>query len=325
MTSVDLVITEHWANSGDGWLLHLKQTVAPSRLAKGSRPVLIVPGYGMNAFIFGFHPRGTSMERWLAEAGLEVWSASLRNGGRSRAAASLPTVPSLRAFAETDIPVLIDAVLSATRTRASKVDLIGCSLGGSLLYAHMALVPGSPVGSLVSMGGPLRWTELHPLLKVAFSSPWLVGLVPLRGTRALAARALPLLARTPILSIYMNTANVDLTHAAQLVQTVDDPHPRVNRDIALWVRARDMVLRGVNVTDAMRKVDNPLLLVVSNRDGIVPESTAVYAAEVWGGTDVDVLRVGDDDVWYAHADLFVGDEAPEKVFTPIAEWLLSRA
>lgn len=322
--SQELVITEHWAPNGDGWLLHLKQTVAPDHLIRGSRPAIIVPGYGMNSFIFGFHPRGTSMERHFALAGLEVWSVNLRRQGASRAASAKPGGPSLRAYADTDIPAVIDAVLAATQTGANKVDLIGASLGGSLVYAHLALLPRSRVGSVVSIGAPLRWTEIHPLLKLAFSSPWLVGRLPFAGTQRMARAVLPLLARTPLLSIYMNIANVDLSAAEQLTRTVDDPHPRVNRDIALWIKARDLVLGGRNVTMALSTEERPLLVVVSNRDGIVPESSALAAREAWGGSDVDVLRVGDDSTWYAHADLFVGHDSPAAVFQPITDWLLAR-
>ena len=320
----DLVITEHWAPNGDGWLLHLKQTVSPSHLVPGSRPVVIVPGYGMNSFIFGFHPRGTSMERYFAEAGLEVWSANLRRQGPSRPSSPRPGRPSLRAYAQTDLPAVIDTVLAASRTGAEAVDLIGCSLGGSLVYAHLALLPDTRVGSVVSMGAPLRWTEVNPLLRVAFSSPRLVGCVPLAGTQRLARFALPLLAKTSLLSIYMNAANIDLSKAGELTRTVDDPHPRVNQDIALWIKARDMVLGGRNITEALAAEHRPLLVVISNRDGIVPESTALAARDAWGGSDVGVLKVGDDSTWYAHADLFVGDEAPTAVFRPITEWLHSR-
>ena len=321
MTLSDITISEHYAPNGDGWLLHLRRTVSPSRLREGSRPVVIVPGYGMNSFIFGFHPRGTSMERWLAEAGLEVWSANLRRQGDSRPQGSRPTPPSLRAYAETDVPAVVDAVLASSTTGADRVDLIGCSLGGSIVYAHLALVPDHRVAAVVAIGAPLRWTEVHPILRVAFSSPGLVGRIPLAGTRRLARAALPLLARAPfILSIYMNTEQVDLTYAKELTRTVDDPHPRVNRDIAMWIKARDMVLGGVNVTEALAGVDIPLLVVAANRDGIVPLPTTLSVVDAWGG-DAEVLNVGDDDVWYAHADLFVGDKAPEHVFTPIAKWL----
>src|SRR5262249_43110644 len=41
---------EHFVPNGDGWHLSLCQTWDEARLDRGRRPVLIVPGYGMNSF-----------------------------------------------------------------------------------------------------------------------------------------------------------------------------------------------------------------------------------------------------------------------------------
>lgn len=316
---------QHFLANGDGWRLHAHVTRSPEHLRADRRPLLLVPGYGMNTFILGFHPRGTSMTRVLAEAGFEVWTCNLRRQGGSKAEGRRAPPPSMRAYATIDVPAAIDGVLSRTQTAADQVDLIGCSLGGSVAYTHLALTGGERVSSVVSIGGPLRWVDPHPLLRMAFRSPRLASLVRVRGTRRLARAVLPVLARTPkLLGIYMNADLCDLSAADQLVQTVDDPHPRVNLDIARWVNARDLVLGGVNVTEAMRSVDKPFLLVLANRDGIVPTGSAMSAIEAWGGDDKEVLHVGDDEAWYAHADLFIADRAPEVVFAPIAEWLHAR-
>jgi pimeloyl-ACP methyl ester carboxylesterase len=312
-------------DNGEGWQLHLKVTRSPEHLDKRLRPLVIVPGYGMNSFIFGFHPRGTSMERHFAERGFEVWSVNLRRQGPSYAVDPTAPPPSLRGFAETDLTAVLDAIIARTETHTSRVDVIGCSLGGSIVYAHLALVGSDRIGSVVAIGAPLRWVEIHPLLKVAFSSPALVSKLRMTGTRALARATLPYLARIPgLLSIYMNTDIVDLSHASELTRTVEDPHPRVNKDIALWIREQDMVLRGVNVTSALRGIDRPLLVVLANKDGIVPPASALVAVEMWGGADKRVLHVGDDREWYAHADLFVSDPAPRTVFTPLSDWLAAR-
>src|SRR5690606_23502687 len=119
-----------------------------------------------------------------------------------------------------------------------------------------------------------------------------------------------------------NADIVDLTGARELVRTVEDPCPRVNRDIARWVRDRDMVLRGVNVTRAMKQQRRPLMLVVGNRDGIVPSPVALSAQEAWGDREaVAVRRVGAEHIWYAHADLCVSDPAPQAVCAAMATWL----
>jgi pimeloyl-ACP methyl ester carboxylesterase len=306
----ELSSIELFPPTDDGWCLHLVRT-STSALDPRRRPVMIVPGYGMNGFIFGFHPAGTSFVRHLAEAGLEVWVANLRCQGKSKRTSPEAPGPSLRRYAETDLRTAITAALKHTETRADRVDLIGASLGGSISYAHLALEPEARVGSIVAVGSPLRWESVPPLLRIPFRSPRIAGLVRVSGTQKLVSKLVPVATRVPaLLSLYLTAANVDLSAAAEMIRTVEDPDPRVNADIARWLAASDMVLRGVNVTHALRAQQKPLFLVVGNRDGIVPEASALSARAAWGGSDVEVLVVGDQQRWYAHADLFVGREAP---------------
>ncbi|MGZ3476859.1 MAG: alpha/beta hydrolase [Polyangiales bacterium] len=317
---------EREAHTADGWRLVLERTRSTDHFERSLPPVVIVPGYGMNGFIFGFHPRGMSLTRHLAEAGFEVWCANLRRQGASRPTRESAGAPSLRALAEHDVTTAIDAVLSHTATTASKVSVIGCSLGGALAYAHLALHASPKIGALVTVGSPLRWLDVSPLFALPARLPRVLALLRVSGTRRLASFGLPLLARVPrLLSLYMNAAHVDLSCAAELAQTVEDAHPRTNHDIARWIAARDMILGGVNVTTSLARQNLPLLVVIGNRDGIVPEGSALSVLEAWGGSDKEVLRVGTPDDWYAHADLFIGDEAPNVVFDPIARWLHLRA
>jgi pimeloyl-ACP methyl ester carboxylesterase len=322
MLERDLTVTETFTATDDGWKLHLRRTLSPSRFEPGSRPLLIVPGYGMNSFIFSYHPRGTSMERTLAEAGFEVWSMNLRGQGPSRCQHRSPAGPTLYHYATVDVPCAIEHVLQTTRTRARDLVLIGCSLGGSIAYSYLALRGDHRVARLITMGAPLRWDQIHPLVRVMFASPTVVGALRLSRTRELIRGAMPLLLRAPsLLSLYMNAATIDTRRMSEMTRTVEDPHPAVNRDIARWLKRRDLELDGVNITRAMRSIRLPLLVVLANRDGIVPERTALTAVDAWGSPDVDVLRVGDAHNWYAHANLFVADDAPDLVFQPMIRWL----
>ena len=320
-------VREQYVTTPDGWSLHLRRTISPLHFDPATKPLLIVPGYGMNTFIFSYHPRDTSMERCLAEGGYEVWSVNLRDQGPSRPSMSHPGEVSLLKYARVDVPAAIRHVLSSTKTNADRVSLIGASLGGTIAYAYLALHASLDpaqhlVDELITMGAPLRWDEVHPVLRVAFFWPKLVGAVRMSGTRAMVRRAMPLLVRAPqLLSIYMNTHNIDMSRMPQMTNTVEDPNPDINRDIAHWIKSRDLLLGGINVTDAMKQQRLPLLVVLSNKDGIVPEATALTARDAWGGSDVEVLRVGDEDNWYAHANLFIADDAPTRVFDPIIAWL----
>ena len=75
----------HIVANHDGWELALRQRYVPAILKKDRRPVAIVPGYGMNSKIFGYHPNSFSLEEYVASRGFEVWSMDLREQGRSPA------------------------------------------------------------------------------------------------------------------------------------------------------------------------------------------------------------------------------------------------
>lgn len=290
------------------------------------RPLLIVPGYGMNAFIFGFHPRGTSLEGHFAERGVEVWTANLRGQGRSRATRTPAAGPTLARYAQEDLAAVVELVLRETETKADRIDVLGASLGGSITFAHLALSPAHRFASVIAVGSPLRWADVPLVLRIPFASRRVAGALRVTGTRKMAERILPFVKHAPgLLGMYMNASHVDLEAASELVRTVEDPDPAVNRDIAGWMKAGDLVIDGVNVTDAVGREKGPLLVVLANKDGIVPERVAASAARAWGGTDVTTLRIGTDEDWYAHADLFVGNAAPEVVFDPMERWLRERA
>src|SRR5262249_23328124 len=127
-----------FARTADGWLLALRRTFAPAKLDRRAPPLLIVPGYGMNGHIFGYHPRGTSMTPALAQAGHEVWTLDLRANGKSRALQERAAGPSLAHYALRDLPAALDALLAATHTEQDRAVLVGVSLGGAIGYTYLA-------------------------------------------------------------------------------------------------------------------------------------------------------------------------------------------
>lgn len=313
---------QHLVTNGAGWLLSLTKAWCPDKLETARRPVLIVPGYGMNSFIFGYHPSGVSMEGFLASQGFEVWRVDLRAQGNALRQGGSDDF-SLSDLVVTDLAKAVDAVLERTRSAAEEVDVIGASLGGSLVLAHVTVVRPHRVHSIVAIGSPVRWVKVHPLVRVLFASPMLAGAVRLRGTRRLAQYALPLLARhSPwLLRLYMNPDASDITAAKEMVRTVENPNRHINREIARWIRDRDLVVAGVNVAQTLKAIRLPLLTIVANGDGIVPEATAAFAYEQSGAEQKSLLTVGDETLSLAHADLFVSNGAQQQVFSPMAEWL----
>ena len=316
-----LRIDHHETHNGDGWMLSLRRTLHAKKLASGLHPLLIIPGYGMNSFIFGFHPRGTSIESVLAERGFEVWSVDLRAQGRSRSVGG-----GLRYHLEDlvlhDVASAVRFVAEHTETGTDVVDLIGCSLGATMMFAHVVCQKDHRAGRLVNMGGPVRWLNVHPLLRAAFASPRVLGAIPFRGSRHLARVALPVLRRVPwLLSLYLHPGVVDMSQAAELTRTVENPNRHVNADIARWMKLGDPVIGGRNIAEGIKSIHLPLLTVVANADGIVPRETTLWPHENIASKCKHVLEVGTRSVPIAHADMFVSDPAPDLVFKPLGDWL----
>ncbi|MCB1154336.1 MAG: alpha/beta fold hydrolase [Deltaproteobacteria bacterium] len=319
-----LEIRTYQPSNNDGWRLYLQRVRNPERHDPRLKPILIIPGYGMNSFIFGYHPRGQAMDDYLAEHGFEVWSVNFRGADKTIREGGQRAY-GFREIVKSDMPAAIDVIARQTASASKQVDLIGCSLGGTYVYAYAALERDDRVGSLVGMGAPLRWERVHPLLRIAFANPTLVGLIRLSNTRRLATAALPYVAKAPgLLKIYLHPEIVDLSRPEMLARTVEDPNPRLNKQIAHWVLNKDLMIDGANVSERLKDVTNPIYCMIANADGIVPEDTAVSVLRLAGSTAKDTVVCGDDAVRMAHADMFISNHAHERVFEPLARWLKSQ-
>jgi pimeloyl-ACP methyl ester carboxylesterase len=319
-----VIVERYLVDNGAGWRLSLARYREAQRPV--GEPVLVVPGYGMNSFIFGFHPNGPSMVECMALRGLEVWTMDLRGQGRSIRARGNSRF-GLADLAADDIGAALRFVLGTTATGATKVDLVGVSLGVAIALGHRALVPDAPIGSIVAMAGLVHWRELHPLVRFAFASPRLAGLLRVKNTRRIARLALPVLTRAApaLLSVYLNASSTDLSQAARLVQAVEDPHPVINREIAEWMAHGPLVLRGVDVSAAIASFENPFMCVVAAADGIVAPANSRDLYDRIGSPQKEMLIVGDAAMTIGHADLFLCRGAQTRVFAPIADFLRAQA
>ncbi len=321
MAQSDRIQKEFFVDNNEGWKLYLRSTFHRRKLDKTKRPLVIIPGYAMNSYIFGYHPTGLSMEEFFAEEGLEVWSVDLRAQGRSQ-----PTWGNRKAgfwdLAITDLSTIFNAVLQHTQTNAQKVDAIGASLGGTLLYIHTSLNSQHLLNSFITMGSPLQWVELHPLSLLLFFSPTLAGMFPIRGMRTAAKIAYPILLKIPpLLKLYLHPEIVNTQNIDEMFPTVDDPNPKLNQEIAHWLLDRKLIVKGIDIYKAMHHVTIPLLCILANDDGLVLPKTAQSGYDASGSPSKKLLLVGSEKLSFAHADLFISNYSHDLVFTPIAQWL----
>ena len=280
---------------------------------------MFVPGFGMNSFIFRYHPRGGSFMEWLLDAGLDPWSVDLRGQTSSRSDTRKHADVTLEEHANADLPAIFDFI--SGETGHERVHAIGCSLGGALLYAYAGMFSDHRIDRLVTMGTPLRWVETSPLIS-AFAAISPAIRAPMKGSRRAAKLALPIATRLApeALMIYLNPSLTFTTPVSQLVRTVEDPQPGISRQLGQWIKNKDLQLGDLNVTESLKSFTRPLLVVAGNGDRICPSGSALIAAKLAGGPTSSML-IGSRHEQVAHADLFIADIAPERIYRPISGWL----
>lgn len=311
-------------DNGDQWKLCLYRTTNPAKIDRGKRAIFIVPGYGMNSHIFHFHPNARSLVGALADEGHEVFTADLREQGRSKRDVDGKDVRyGLRELALTDFAALMRAAREQSVSRDPKIDLLGASLGGTISMLYATQAQDGLNGRLALMGSPIRWVGMHPLVKVLFGSTTLASTVKLRGTRAMAGVALPALAKYApwALKLYMNPDATDLRFAEEMLPTVEDPSRHVNGEIAQWMRDKDLIINGRNLSEDAARYDQELCTVYANGDGIVPKETATFVHHTAHRAKKTLVKAGDRALPYSHADLFVARDAELQVFGPVLAFL----
>ena len=97
--------------------------------------------------------------------------------------------------------------------------------------------------------------------------------------------------------------------------------PGINRAIGAWMRAGAMEIGGIRIREGLAAFDGPLLVIHGSADGIVPGPAALSVVGATSGP-VEVERIDHPSgEGVGHADLFVSDIAPERVFARVAAFL----
>ena len=300
---------------GGRFVLRRLRGTDPSRC-----PMLLVHGVAANHRNLDAHPE-VSLARHLAREGRDVWLLTLRSGLRGRRGPVR-----FDAMARHDVPRAIAHVLEATE--ATRLDYVGFSMGGMLLYAALARghVDPSQLRRVVTVGSPGR--VVSPLaglgLVVRFPA-WLLPTVPLRASARGYAFAADFL-HTPLHRIIYNPANLAPRHASHaLVNVIEDVPAGLNADLAAMLRAGEVLSEGRPVLADLGQLDVPALFLAGAADGIAPPDAVRAAFDAWGAEDksfevVGVASGASHD--FGHGDLVVGLGAVDEVFPRIAAFLV---
>ena len=320
--------------TADGWDLAVTH-YAPTKPAPGRRPVLLLHGIVTNSRNLDLDARH-SLARWLASRGIDAWALSVRGKGDSARPALIGGGKSwdwtFDTYAELDVPAALAFIRQ--RTSADKIDCVGHSLGGMMLYAVLARggPPAALVGSIAVLGSPLgfRWGPRFDGLAALGAAigkrlPWVPITVP-------TIAFLPLLESYPesIASIFYNPQNVSAAlWSSFLAVGVDDEPGTLIAQAQRWLDTDRFVSADgkVDYGAGLSRVQNPALVVAGKVDqlGFVPLVRRGYDA--LGGPKRWVLVAEENGASadYGHMDLLLGEKAPQDVFVHVERFFREQA
>lgn len=319
----------------DGAHIELRHLPPSARATRTSDhdlpPVILVHGLGANHRNVDLHP-DHSLARELAAGGRDVWLVTLRSGVGIRGLVSRRRVR-FAAMVAHDVPLAVDAVCD--RTGARRVDYVGFSMGGMLLFSALGrTVAAARVRRAVLIGAPGRIAPPVGLFRVLGVLPrWLVPGLPLR----LLARTVAFLAERIPPPFHRKVSNPDNTTPVlarlALVNLVEDVPAALQAELAGWAFADGEIrLEGERVLDRLAGIEVPALFFAGTRDQLAPLESVRAVYEAWGAARPDVIKelrvlgtAYGAHADYGHGDMTVGPHVRADLFRPVAAFLAAPA
>jgi len=315
----------HRVDTPDGSAIELRRLSPPRR--PGLPPVLLVHGLATSHRNHDIDPE-RSLARHLEAAGRDVWLVTLRSGRRDLTRAEARSVR-FSTMARHDVPAAVEHVLE--RTRARRLDYVGFSMGGMLLYASLGhTVPRERIRRVAAIGSPGRIESPWPWLRVFRRLPrWLVPNLWLRLLARLFAFAVDWLP-TPLHGAIYNRRNVAPGVVPRaMVNVIADVPGALQWDFAEWALGDgEVVVDDEPLLESLRDLDVPAIFLAGAGDRLAPPAAVRLAYEAWGsnvdGVDKTFRVLGKETGAaedYGHGDLVIGRVVREEVFEPVAAFL----
>jgi len=316
---------QHRLPTPDGSLVEIRR-LRPPTAPKGS-PVLLVHGVGASHRNLDF-TLDRSLARYLHADGRDVWLLTLRSGRSDRRFTERRLIRFSR-MATFDLPCAVEAVLE--RTGSKKLDYVGFSMGGMLLYASLGRALNEElVRRAVLIGAPGRVvTAWRALRFMRWIPAWLLPSLRLRfGARMLAFAAEWV--TTPLHDHLYNSENVRPGTAARaMVNLVEDIPGTLQSDFNRWALTDGVVrVDGEPILDGLASIRVPALFFAGALDRLAPPAAVRLAFEAWGSRvdpptkEIHVLSHDNGArADYGHGDLAIGTHLGEDLHGPLVRFL----
>lgn len=319
----------------DGWRLALYRYSTP----RGSHRTPVILCHGMSSNRWNMDgPGRTSMARYLARKGYDVWVVELRGAGRSMR----PNWWNQKAYdwrfedyVYHDAPAVLRVVLR--ETGAEKVHWVGHSMGGMIAYALLMGPVQTKIASAVTLASPTMSEVGHPMLDFGLPFRSLLRFAPSRVPIGLASRLgapwallIHWLFQRPIAELGFHAGSLDpASLRALMFLAIDDLPASLLREFARWYETKAMSDRYAmfDFTEHLERVSAPLFIIAGGKDELTPARDLEYVYDHIASRDKAFRVIGKEHGFahdYSHADLVLGKHAPDDVYPLILEWLDAR-
>jgi pimeloyl-ACP methyl ester carboxylesterase len=313
-----------YATTEDGWRLGLAR-YRPQSPIHGAPPVLLCPGAALSAAIFDVLPE-TTLARYLAGCGYDVWLIDLRGRGlseRPRLWGRRRYTWTFDDYVEFDVPAVVEAV--CRETGATAVQWIGLDLGALVLLAATDAPTTARVRSLAALGAPAVFRRQALLLP-----GWVLRLLRYVRLETVVRLAAPLLGRLypPPLGLWQNRDNIDgHVYRKALVNAVCSFSRAEIQQYREWLGS-DAFVAAEGVKDyrkALASVTLPVMMLHGPRDPLASPDMIEATVEALSGCEerVSLLasRVHGLSANYGHLDLVLGRNAARDIYPQLLRWL----
>lgn len=317
----------HYIRAKDGWRL----AVHRYRPGQGSHGLPVVLCHGLSANRYTFDLQGApGLAPYLRDHGWDVWVPELRGSGMSqRPGLCYSDVPYSWDFDDhlhEDLPAILACVLE--RTAAPSLHLVGHSMGGMLIQAHLAACLNPSVASAVAVGSPVEFSKVKSKdIKLMLQAKPLVKLIPVSPLGFVARLGIPFVHGFAL--GFFHAPNVEPEAARKMVALGSElsPSSKIWLNFAQFVETERFAPEdGSPYLANLSSSRVPIFWLGGSVDSLAPPASLIP------GTDEDeplgerkMLALGKTSGCvedYGHVDLLVGRRAEIEVFPLILQWLI---
>jgi len=332
---------EGFAATKDGWMLGIRR-IRPDGPDPAKLPVVLCHGLGLNGTFWTI--TDDHLPAQLAARGYEVFIVDMRGSGASHRVGLpgqvnrfLRQTPIREVGARDwdvddealyDVPAILDYVRD--QTGSDRVNWVGHSLGGMLMFPYLELSPRADrIANFVDMGGVAIVVDTPDIREMRQASKGLLMLSRVLSTGRLGRPMM--FGRLPGLEkvdrFYYTADNVDKRTVSRFYgYTLEDPGAGALKQLDPYLACGRMLSadRAIDYASGLDRITTPTLMVAGEGDVMADIPSSILTYNALGSPDKTLMRFGRLDghvADYGHCDLVWSRNAPREVFPPLIDWL----